>query len=139
MALKEGDQVRLAIVRATPLGYSVFINDECEGLLHNSEIFQPVEEGMEMVGYVKKIREDDKIDVALRPQGFRNVIDSDCQVLLAALAARGELFLTDKSPADLIVSQLKMSKKAFKKAVGVLYKQKKIAILEDRIVSITKE
>lgn len=139
MALKEGDEVRLSIVRGTPLGYSVLINEEWEGLLHKSEIFQPVEEGMEVVGYIKKIREDDKIDVSLRPQGFRNVIDADCQVLLGVLATRSELFLTDKSPADLIVSQLKMSKKAFKKAVGVLYKQKKIIILEDRIVSTTKK
>ena len=73
--------------------------------------------------------------MALRPQGFRNVIDADVEKVLAKLTASREGFvlLTDKSSPDAIRFHMKMSKKAFKKAVGNLYKQKRIVIREDRI------
>jgi len=132
---KEGDKVRLVIENETALGYTVCINDEFDGLLFRSEVFQELEENMEVVGYIKKIREDGKIDVSLRPQGFRNVIDSDVDKVLKKLkdSREGFLLLTDKSSPDSIRFHLKMSKKAFKKAVGNLYKQKQIVIKEDRI------
>ncbi|WP_341221357.1 DNA-binding protein [Polaribacter atrinae] len=135
MYLKEGDKVNLVIEAETGLGYTVLINEEFDGLLFRSEVFQELEENMEVVGYIKQIREDGKIDVSLRPQGFRNVIDSDVDKVLAKLkdSREGFLLLTDKSSPDSIRFHMKMSKKAFKKAVGNLYKQKLIAIKEDRI------
>lgn len=135
MYLKEGDKVNLVIETETGLGYTVLINEEFDGLLFRSEVFQELEENMEVVGYIKQIREDGKIDVSLRPQGFRNVIDSDVDKVLAKLkdSREGFLLLTDKSSPDSIRFHMKMSKKAFKKAVGNLYKQKLIAIKEDRI------
>ncbi len=135
MDLKEGDKVNLVIETETGLGYVVLINEEFEGLLFRSEVFQPLEENMEVTGYIKKIREDDKIDVSLRPQGFRNVIDADVDKVLQKLkdSREGFLLLTDKSSPDSIRFHMKMSKKAFKKAVGNLYKQKLIDIKEDRI------
>ncbi len=139
MDFKIGEEVNLTILRRTPMGFVVEINEEEEGLLHHNEIYQPIEQGMEIQGYIKNIREDDKIDVSLRPQGFRKVIDQDCELILEQLQINGSLFLTDKSPADLIVSQLQMSKKSFKKAIGVLYKQKKIRLETDRIVLVKKQ
>ena len=135
MNLQEGDKVNLIIETETGLGYTVLINDEFDGLLFRSEVFQDLEENMEVIGYIKKIREDGKIDVSLRPQGFRNVIDSDVDKVLSKLknSREGFLLITDKSSPDSIRFHLKMSKKAFKKAVGNLYKQKLIAIKEDRI------
>ena len=135
MNLQEGDKVNLIIETETGLGYTVLINDEFDGLLFRSEVFQDLEENMEVTGYIKKIREDGKIDVSLRPQGFRNVIDSDVDKVLSKLknSREGFLLITDKSSPDSIRFHLKMSKKAFKKAVGNLYKQKLIAIKEDRI------
>lgn len=132
---KEGDKVNLVIESETGLGYTVLINDEFEGLLFRSEVFQDVEENMEVTGYIKQIREDGKIDVSLRPQGFLNVIDSDVEKVLEKLknSREGFLLLTDKSSPDSIRFHMKMSKKAFKKAVGNLYKQKLIVIKEDRI------
>ena len=123
---KEGDKVNLIIETETALGYTVLINDEFDGLLFRSEVFQELEENMEVVGYIKKIREDGKVDVSLRPQGFRNVIDSDTDKVLQKLkdSREGFLLLTDKSSPDAIRFHMKMSKKAFKKAVGNLYKQK---------------
>ncbi|MEO9571995.1 MAG: DNA-binding protein [Polaribacter sp.] len=133
--LKEGEKVQLVIETETRLGYTVLINDEYDGLLFRSEIFQDLEENMEVVGYVKQIREDGKIDVSLRPQGFRNVIDADVEKVLEKLknSREGFLLLTDKSSPDSIRFHMKMSKKAFKKAVGNLYRQKLIVIKEDRI------
>jgi len=135
MYLKEGDKVNLVIETETGLGYTVLINEEFDGLLFRSEVFQELEENMEVVGYIKKIREDGKIDVSLRPQGFRNVIDADVEKVLEKLknSREGFLLLTDKSSPDSIRFHMKMSKKAFKKAVGNLYKQKLILIKEDRI------
>lgn len=135
MYLKEGDKVNLIIETETGLGYTVLINEEFDGLLFRSEVFQELEENMEVVGYIKNIREDGKIDVSLRPQGFRNVIDSDVEKVLNKLkeSREGFLLVTDKSSPDSIRFHLKMSKKSFKKAVGNLYKQKLIVIKEDRI------
>jgi predicted RNA-binding protein (virulence factor B family) len=135
MNLQEGDKVHLIIETETGLGYTVLINEEFDGLLFRSEVFQELEENMEVTGYVKNIREDGKIDVSLRPQGFRNVINSDVDKVLARLkdSKEGFILITDKSSPDSIRFHMKMSKKAFKKAVGNLYKQKLIVIKEDRI------
>ena len=133
MELQEGDQINLKIITQTPLGYTVLIDDEFDGLLFNNEVYQDIEEGMETYGYVKKIREDGKIDVTLRPQGFRNVIDTDADVILRKLDEKGFLMLTDKSSPESIKFRLQMSKKAFKRAIGGLYKDKKILLKEDRI------
>ena len=138
MDLQEGDKVQLIIETETNLGYTILIDEEYDGLLYRNEIFQDLEEGMEVTGYIKTLREDGKIDVSLRPQGFRNVIDSDVDKLLRKLEASREGFvlLTDKSSPEAIRFQMQMSKKAFKKAVGNLYKQKRITIESDRIVLI---
>ncbi len=135
MELQEGDKVQLVIETETGLGYTVLINEEYDGLLFRSEVFEPLEENMEVTGYIKNIREDGKIDVSLRPQGFRNVIDADVEKVLQKLknSREGFLMLTDKSSPDSIRFHMKMSKKAFKKAVGNLYRNKLIFIKEDRI------
>lgn len=133
MELTAGQKVNLKIVQETALGFSVMIEDEFEGLLYRNEIFRELEEGIETEGYIKEIREDGKIDVSLRPQGFLNVIDADSDKILTKLKKEGFLLLTDKSSPDSIKFHLQMSKKAFKKAVGNLYRRKLITLGEDRI------
>ena len=138
MELDVGDKVGLLIERKTNLGFSVLINGSIEGLLYENEIFEPVETSMEIEGYIKKIREDGKYDVSLKPQGFLNVIESNCSLILNKLKIMGELHLSDKSNPDDIIQQLQLSKKAFKKAIGVLYKEKKIIIEKNRILLVKK-
>ncbi|CAL2055870.1 DNA-binding protein [Tenacibaculum sp. 190524A05c] len=138
MELKEGDKVELIIGVRTALGYTVLIEETYEGLLYANEVFSDLEEGMKTVGYIKKIREDEKIDVSLRPQGFRNVIDKDVEIVLNKLEEKGFLLLTDKSSPESIKFHLQLSKKAFKRAIGSLYKQKKIELKSDRIELIKK-
>ena len=133
MEYEIGDRVHLSIQRATDLGYVVLIDEEFEGLLFRNEVFQPLSRYEELKGYIKNIREDGKIDVSLRPQGFLNVIDLDCDAIMALLKQQENLMLTDKSSPEAIKRELNMSKKAFKKAVGFLYKRKLIVLLDDRI------
>jgi predicted RNA-binding protein (virulence factor B family) len=135
MELEEGEKVNLKIVEETTLGFSVMINSEYEGLLYRNEVYKDVEIGLETIGYIKQIREDGKIDVVLRPQGFENVIDSDVEKILRKLkeSHEGFLMLTDKSSPEAIKFHLQISKKAFKKAVGNLYRKKLIVLKEDRI------
>ncbi len=125
----------LIIGRPTILGVQVYIgDDQVDGLLYHNEIFQPLELGQVIDGYIKNIREDGKIDVSLRPQGFQQVIDIDMATILTYLTTnKGVLKLTDKSEPDAIKETLNMSKKAFKNAVGQLYKRKKITIEDDGI------
>tara|TARA_A100001015_G_scaffold74696_1_gene82922 strand:- start:220 stop:636 length:417 start_codon:yes stop_codon:yes gene_type:complete len=138
MELDVGEKVGLKIERKTDLGFSVLINNSFEGLLYENEIFEPIEINMEVLGYIKKIREDGKYDVSLRPQGFLNVIESNCILILKKLETTGELNLSDRSNPDDIMQQLQLSKKAFKRAIGVLYKEKKILIEKNRILLFTK-
>ena len=133
MNLKEGDKVQILIERKTHLGFVVEINNFKKGLLYNNDIYIPIEPGMKTSGYIKKIREDGKIDICLNKQGFKNIIDKNCSIILRMLKIKNTIFVNDKSSPDDIISQFKMSKKAFKKAIGVLYKQNKIIISSDGI------
>jgi predicted RNA-binding protein (virulence factor B family) len=84
-------------------------------------------------GYVKKIRDDGKVDVTLRIGGATEAA-KDRTVILDALAAHGGFLpLTDKSSPETIATQLRLSKKSFKKAVGGLYKEGAISMLPDGI------
>ena len=123
----------MTILRKTPLGYLVQIDEETTGLLFQSDVFSPVRIGEAIDGYIKNIREDGKIDVSQRPQGFRNTIDKDCDTLIDALKAEQVLYFSDSSSPEAIKKRFNMSKKAFKKAVGFLYKHRVIVLQKDRI------
>ncbi len=134
MELEVGQKVDLIIGVETALGYTVLIDETHEGLIYRNEIFKPLEEGVKTTGYIKNIREDGKIDISLQPQGYRNTIMGDKEKILERLKQnRGVLQLTDKSSPEAIKFQLQMSKKAFKRALGALYKEKKVRLFPDRI------
>ncbi len=134
MELKVGDKVDLIVGRSTNIGFTVLVNHEYEGLLYKNELYQKIEEGQKLVGYIKKIREDEKLDISLQPLGFKQTIVKNEIVILNALRQNdGFLSLNDKSSPDDIKYQLGMSKKAFKKAIGGLFKQKLITISEEGI------
>ncbi len=139
MDLEVGDKVSLIIGVETHLGYTVLIDEEFEGLLYRNEIFQELRENQRIAGYIKNIREDGKIDVSLQPQGFRNVITLDTEKVVEAIYDNdGFLPLTDKSSPEEIKRELLMSKKAFKRAVGNLYKEKVIVITETGLELVKK-
>ena len=134
ISVKEGDEVALVVMQKTDLGYSVIVNHTHKGLIFDNEIFQEIRVGDRLKGYVKKIRDDQKIDISIQPIGFRNVNDSNSELIYKTLVENdGFLAVTDKSSPDEIYTQFGISKKAFKKSLGALYKQKKVNIQPDGI------
>lgn len=128
-----GDEVDLLISHITDLGINVIINDIHKGLLYKDQVYDDIRTGDRMKGYIKTIRPDHKIDVSLHKRGYENIEPNAQKILEELRASRGFLKLHDASPPDDIKTILKMSKKTFKKAIGALYKEKRIEIKEDGI------
>lgn len=131
--LSEGAEVELLVYAVTELGAKVIINNRFGGLIFHTELVVKPTCGSKLRGYVKKIRDDGKVDVTLRKGGIHDA-GQDRAILLDALKAHnGFLPLTDKSsPAD-IAELLRMSKKSFKKAVGGLYKEAVVTMRPDGV------
>ncbi|MFY7697542.1 MAG: S1 RNA-binding domain-containing protein [Legionella sp.] len=131
--LRQGDQVNLLVAETSPLGRKVIINHRHWGLIHANELFQNLSYGQTTVGYIKKIREDNKIDVVLRKTGQDNIHDLSLRIKEALQEAGGFLPLHDKSSAAEIMKIFNESKKNFKRAIGQLYKAGDIVITENGI------
>ena len=129
---KEGRKVEVMISRRTPMGYNVIINGTTSGMLYENEIFKSIKIGSTMNAFIKKVRSDGKIDIALQRQGFRKSIEPNTRKVLDLLRQKeGFLPVTDKSPPEQIYDLFGMSKKNFKKAIGGLYRTKTIRIEKD--------
>ncbi len=131
--LKEGQQVELLVYSKSKLGLLVIIDDKYSGLVYANEIFEKIEIGDIKTGYIKKLREDGKVDVSLKPQGYKAVLNEREVVLDALKEANGFLPLNDNSDPIQIKKTLNMSKKLFKKTIGGLFKKGTIIIEEDGI------
>ena len=123
----------LLVEAFTDLGVKVIIDGRYEGLLYKSDIFQKLSIGEQLEGYIKKIREDNKIDVTLRKGGLDDIKDARETILKYLSEHDGFLPLSDKSTPEVIKEKLQMSKKLFKKAIGGLYKDKIVEIQQDGI------
>ncbi len=134
LTVAEADAVSIMIMKKTDLGYSVIVEQTHEGLIFESDIYAPLRIGDLTKGYVKQIRDDNKIDISLQPIGFENFNDPNCDKILQKLKThKGLLAVSDKSTPDEIYTMFGMSKKAFKKAIGTLYKQRKVVLHPDSI------
>jgi len=130
--LKPGDAVTVLLWQFTDLGAKVIVNHRFGGLLYRDEIGRGMRPGDLLPGFVRTLRDDGKLDVSLRKVGSAAAKDAR-QVILAALADSPFLPLHDNSPPELIQQQLGLSKKQFKKAVGGLYKDGRVALGDDGI------
>ena len=128
ISVVEDQEVDLLVYKKTDLGFNVIINQKYKGLVYENEIFQPIQIGDTLRGYIKYIRPDRRIDVSLQKQGYVNIEPNAQKLLDEIKKGEGFLALTDKSDPAAIQSKMKMSKKTFKKAVGALYKQRLIRI-----------
>jgi predicted RNA-binding protein (virulence factor B family) len=136
LTISEGDEVELLIMQKTDLGYSAIINNRHKGLLYDSEVFTKLNIGEKKTGYIKKIREDNKIDLTLQAPGYEKSNDANAEKIFEVLKDhQGFIAANDKSTPEEISALFGMSKKSFKKAIGALYKEKKITI-EERGISI---
>jgi len=138
--VKRGDEVDLLLYRESNLGMNVVVNNQYQGLIFKSDIHKEVEVGEQIKGFVKQVREDGKIDILLEPLGYKKSVESNTDILLKAIKkADNFLPLTDKSKPEEIKSSLGLSKKAFKRAAGHLYKKKLIEIRTDGLHLVTKK
>jgi predicted RNA-binding protein (virulence factor B family) len=119
LTIKEKEEVELLVLQKTDLGFTVIVNNRHTGLIYKNEIFKELNIGDKLNGFVKKIREDNKIDILLQAIGYNNFIDTNTELIYRALLENeGFLAVTDKSSPDEIYSQFGISKKAFKKTLG---------------------
>lgn len=129
---KAGDAVKLTIANSSPLGYKAIINRTHWGLLKKEDVFQRVSFGQRVPGFIQSIRPDGKINLTLN--GGHKSLDKNGELILAYLQAnQGFAPLHDKSAPELIYKTFRISKAAFKNAIGTLYKQKKLVIQKDGI------
>lgn len=133
ITVEVGEEVDLIVSHITDLGINVIINEKHKGLLYKNEVYDDLRTGDRIVGFIKNIRPDGKIDVSVRKLGFESIEPSSQVILDELKASRGFLRLNDDSHPEDIKTVLKMSKKTFKKAIGLLYKQKLIDIKDDGI------
>lgn len=133
LPFKKGDKVDLIMMNESELGWNVVINKKYIGLIYGSDVFKKLYPLSEETGFIKAIREDGKIDVSLQPEGFENIDEFKQKILDKLEENYGLLHVSDKSTPEEIKDELQMSKKNFKKAIGGLYKDKIINILDDKI------
>jgi len=137
--LKDGMKVNLLIAQETDAGYKAIINNKFQGLLYRNEVFEKLNPGDVRAGFIKKIRDDGKIDLALQQQGFGLITDTRQLLLEKLKAGNGKISLGDKSDPDEIYEKLHMSKKVFKKTIGGLYKDRLIVVGDFEIRLLSEE
>lgn len=136
---KQGEQVSIIIIEETDLGYKAIVNNSHWGVLYRDEVFQKLSKGQKLNAYIKQIREDRKIDLCLQQPGYGKVEKLAEQILMRLKKQGGSLPISDKSPPEEIYAAFKVSKKVFKQAVGLLYKQRLIEIEKQHIHIKNKE
>jgi predicted RNA-binding protein (virulence factor B family) len=128
--VQNGDVVDLLIYSQTELGFNAIVNNLYSGLIYKNEIFENIRVGDQLQGYVKNVREDNKIDLSLQKSGFELVDDVKWRLLNIIKAENGFLALTDNSTPEEIKAKLQISKKAFKKAIGALYRERLVTLTD---------
>ncbi|MEP0354775.1 S1-like domain-containing RNA-binding protein [Paraglaciecola sp.] len=130
-------KVDLLICGQTDMGYKAVINGSHIGLIFRDEVFHPIKVGHSMEGFIKRVREDGKIDLCFQfhDPSARNTLEQ--QIIEDLVAHDGLSTLTDKSPAAEISKRFNVSKNTYKKALGSLYKQKRILLDKTKITLVT--
>jgi hypothetical protein len=123
----------LELLKKTDLGYQMIINGKHLGLLYSNEVFKPIKPGEIIPGYIKKIKENDLIDLGYGKPGYSRVGEETYKIFGMLKDQGGFLPYHDKTDADEIYKVFGMSKKTFKMSIGTLFKQKKIVITNEGI------
>lgn len=131
-----GDKVNIIVSEQTDIGYKAVVNHQHWGVLYKNEVFKPLRRGEQMSAFIVKVRDDGKIDLRLNASTFKQAQQLTEQILKKLEQNGGKLALTDKSSPELIYDAFGVSKKAYKQAIGTLYKDKKIVILDAGIILV---
>lgn len=136
---KEGDEVDLIICDKSDLGYKAIVNNSHWGIIYKNEVFQELLIGHKLKGFIKKVRDDHKIDLSLQQSVSQQLGEIAQSVLDKIKAFGGRIAVTDKSPPEDIYSLFGVSKKVFKKTIGALYKRRLISIDDESIRLVKKK
>lgn len=134
--IRPGKAVSLLVQQKTDLGFKVIVDNKYQGLIYRNQIFKHVHTGDRLTGYIEKVRTDGKLDISLQPLGRQQTLDFAGTLLQWLKDNGGHCPLGDKSDAEDIKRQFEVSKKAFKRAVGDLYKRRLITIGDDGITLV---
>ena len=133
ITVRAREQVDVLVARKMEMGYRVVVNNRHWGMIYNDQIFSPIKLGDRLTGYVHRISSEGRIDIMLQQEG-REQRDSASAKLLELLAKnKGTLSLGDKSSPEEIAALTGLSKKSFKRAVGALYKERRISLTDTTI------
>lgn len=132
-SFEDNEEVNLLIFEQTDIGYKAIINNSHLGVLYTNEIFQKIDIGQKTKGFIKKIRDDGKVDLCLEKPGPAKVNDLSREIFELLKKQGGVLSVTDKSPPEEIYNLFGVSKKTYKKAIGSLYKKRMITIAKNGI------
>ncbi len=131
--------VSLLVYQRTDLGFKAVVDNKAIGLLYKDEIFQTVHVGDQLDGFVKRKRQDGRLDLALQPPGSRQHAALTERIMQHLISQGGSSNLTDKSPPETIYATFQVSKKNFKKAIGTLYRQRRIRLEADKILLVDSD
>jgi uncharacterized protein len=130
---RNSQPVDLLITGATPLGYQAIVGNAHSGLLYRDNVTLPLQIGQRLQAFVRNIRPNDQIDLSLDASGYKRVAPLTDQIVKALEASGGKVAFDDDSSPDAIRQKFNVSKKAFKQALGKLYKARRIQFLKPGI------
>jgi hypothetical protein len=125
-AYRDGQPVNLLILGRTPLGYNAIVENAHRGLLYHDNLTTPLYPGQKVKGFVRTVRPNGKIDLSLDASGYKRVAPLRDQIVQALERNGGRLTFDDDSSPEAIRQKFGVSKKAFKQALGRLYKERRI-------------
>lgn len=138
LSIKPKEQVELLVASASEIGYRVIINSRHWGMLYRNQLFRPIAVGERLTGYVRRITEDNRVDVSLQQEGYDEVKVSAEKLLDILRQNGGKMALGDNSTPDAITAATKMSKKVFKRSLGLLMKRGDVLQTEEGIKLIQR-
>ena len=133
VTLSPRQKVEALIVSESEIGYRAIVENRHWGMLYKNQLFRNVELGDKVEAYVSRITEDNRVDLSLQQKGFAQVKDSAEVLYDAIVEAGGALALTDNSSPEEIREQLNMSKKLFKRSLGVLMSHNRVVCTDNEI------
>ena len=136
---QEGQKVALLISARTEMGFVAVINGAHKGILYKNEVFQPLKIGQEIDGFIRKVRDDKKIDLRLQKPGYKAIEPLSQKIMDKLQKQGGFIAVTDKSRPKVIADLFGVSKKTFKKAIGNLYKKRLITLERNGIRLVEKK
>ena len=123
ITIKPRQKVDILLASESPIGYRAIIDSRHWGMLYKNQIFKPVKVGDRLEGYVRRITDDNRIDLTLRQEGYDGVANSAEDLLKLIKENGGEMPIGDNSTPEKVHALTQMSKKVFKRAVGILLKR----------------